>query len=51
MSHHAHDISMGKLDVPEFEIKGKDEINDLAGSFNRMRRSLDNAMTILSSSK
>ncbi len=51
MSRRAHDISMGKLDIPEFDVTGKDEINDLASSFNRMRRSLDNAMTILSSSK
>lgn len=43
----AHDVSMGKLDVPECTTQGKDEISSLAESFNRMRRSLNNAMRML----
>lgn len=47
MSVIAHDVSMGKMDVPECDAKGKDEIGTLAESFNRMRRSLVNAMQML----
>lgn len=43
----AHDVSMGKMDVPECEARGKDEIATLANSFNRMRRSLINALEML----
>jgi len=43
----AHDVSMGKLDVAECTPQGKDEISVLAESFNRMRRSLVNAMQML----
>lgn len=43
----AHDVSMGKMDVPECEAHGKDEIATLANSFNRMRRSLINALEML----
>lgn len=45
----AHDVSMGKLDVEEFNPGGKDEISVLAESFNRMRRSIVNAMEMLNS--
>jgi HAMP domain-containing protein len=45
----AHDVSMGKLDVEECTPRGKDEISVLAESFNRMRRSLVNAMQMLNS--
>ena len=47
MSGIAHDVSMGKMDVPECDAHGKDEIGTLAESFNRMRRSLVNAMQML----
>lgn len=47
MSSMASDVSMGKGDVPEYVLPGKDEISSLATSFNRMRRSLSNAMTML----
>lgn len=47
MSGIAHDVSMGKMDVPECDPHGKDEIGTLAESFNRMRRSLVNAMQML----
>lgn len=43
----AHEVSMGKLDVEECKPRGKDEIAVLAESFNRMRRSLVNAMQML----
>jgi protein-histidine pros-kinase len=43
----ADDVSLGKVDVPEYVPKGKDEIASLAESFNRMRRSLANAMKLL----
>lgn len=43
----ADKISMGDLDIPELPVRGKDEISVLAGSFNRMRRSLMKAMNML----
>jgi protein-histidine pros-kinase len=49
MSAIASEVSLGKMDAPEFEERGRDEIASLAGSFNRMRRSLDNAMKMLES--
>jgi protein-histidine pros-kinase len=43
----ADQISLGQLDIPELTVRGNDEIGVLASSFNRMRRSLDRALTIL----
>ena len=43
----AVEVSMGNLDVPEYEVHGRDEIASLATSFNRMRRSVVNAMKLL----
>lgn len=43
----AGDVSLGNMDAPEIQMKGSDEIASLAGSFNRMRRSLANAMKML----
>ncbi len=43
----AHDVSMGKMDGGECNDQGKDEIASLAGSFNRMKRSLVNALDML----
>jgi len=43
----ADEISIGKLDMPELPATGKDEISILAGSFNRMRRSLERAIKML----
>jgi HAMP domain-containing protein len=43
----ADNVSMGKLDTPEFVRDSKDEIGSLSMSFNRMRRSLQNAMKML----
>ncbi len=47
MSIIADEISTGNMDAPEIEPKGRDEIASLATSFNRMRRSLENAMKLL----
>jgi HAMP domain-containing protein len=33
--------------VPELPVSGRDEISVLAGSFNRMRRSLESALKML----
>lgn len=43
----ADQVSTGKLDAPEMKVTGKDEISVLAGSFNRMRLSLEKAMKML----
>ena len=43
----ADEISKGNLDLPELPAGGKDEISILAGSFNRMYRSLSKAIKML----
>lgn len=43
----ASDVSMGKLDTPDFVPNSKDEIGSLATSFVRMRLSLQKAMNML----
>jgi len=48
LSEAAEAVSMGNFEVADVEIKGKDEIAQLAGAFRRMRRSLDNALNLLS---
>src|SRR5580700_87381 len=47
LSDMANRISLGDLEVPELPVKGGDEIADLAGAFNRMRRSLITAMKMI----
>jgi protein-histidine pros-kinase len=47
LSDMANRISLGDLEVPELPVKGRDEIADLAGAFNRMRRSLVTAMKMI----
>jgi HAMP domain-containing protein len=47
MSDKANEISLGALNVAEVEVKGKDEIAVLGQSFNRMHRSLANAVRML----
>jgi HAMP domain-containing protein len=47
MSAIAERISMGDTEAPEFAVKGRDEIASVAQSFNRMRRSLVNAIQML----
>jgi HAMP domain-containing protein len=47
MSAIAGDVSLGNTSAPEFAEQGSDEIASLGQSFNRMRRSLTNAMQLL----
>ena len=47
MSEIADQVSKGDLDVPAFDVSGEDEVATLAGSFNRMRRSVEKAMRML----
>ena len=47
ISEMANSVSMGKLDTPEYVRQTNDEIGTLSMSFNRMRRSLQNAMKML----
>jgi protein-histidine pros-kinase len=42
----ANAVSLGQ-DAEEYEKPGNDEISSLSASFNRMRRSLDSAMRML----
>jgi protein-histidine pros-kinase len=47
MSAIASEVSLGHTEAPEFAEQGRDEIASLGQSFNRMRRSLTNAMRML----
>jgi len=47
MSKTAEQLSTGDMSAPEFCERGRDEVSVLAASFNRMRRSLDNAMKLI----
>jgi protein-histidine pros-kinase len=47
MSRSADAISHGDMQAPEFDNHGKDELATLAASFNRMRRSLEKAFSML----
>jgi len=47
ISEMADRVSMGQLDTPEYIHNSRDEIGSLSASFNRMRRSLQNAMSML----
>jgi HAMP domain-containing protein len=47
ISEMADKVSMGQLDTPEYVRNSNDEIGSLSKSFNRMRRSLQNAMKML----
>ena len=49
MSGAADKVSIGNFDIPEFSEVGKDEVSVLAASFNRMRRSLQQAMKLIES--
>ncbi len=43
----ANEVSLGNLNVPEFQVAGKDEMAGLAKSFERMRKSLIEAIKML----
>jgi protein-histidine pros-kinase len=47
ISEMANKVSMGQLDSPEYIHNSRDEIGSLSASFNRMRRSVQNAMRML----
>jgi protein-histidine pros-kinase len=47
LSRLADQVSLGNMDVPDFHAGGKDEIGLLAGSFNRMKKSVVQAMKML----
>jgi HAMP domain-containing protein len=47
LSHLADEVSMGNMEAPDFTVKGRDEISALAGSFDRMRKSLVKAFKML----
>lgn len=47
MSAAANKISVGELDIPELPESGKDEVALLAKAFNRMRRSLEKAISLI----
>ena len=47
MSAAADKISVGELDIPELSESGGDEVALLAKSFNRMRRSLEKAISLI----
>jgi protein-histidine pros-kinase len=47
LSQAADHISKGKVDIAEVPAKGKDEVAQLGQAFNRMRRSLEKAMSLI----
>jgi len=47
LSSMASEVSLGKADIAEFPVNGGDEISELSKSFNRMARSLIEAMKML----
>ncbi|MCC6534934.1 MAG: DUF3365 domain-containing protein [Burkholderiales bacterium] len=49
MSAAADKVSVGDFTIPEFSEQGRDEVSVLAASFNRMRRSLQQAMKLIES--
>ncbi len=50
LSAKANEVSLGALEAEEMPVKGNDEISSLTKSFNRMHRSLANAMQMLDES-
>jgi protein-histidine pros-kinase len=43
----ADEVSLGKLDGPDFPAGGSDEVSRLAQSFNRMKKSVVHAIKML----
>jgi protein-histidine pros-kinase len=43
----ADQVSLGNMDVPDFRARANDEIGVLADSFNRMKKSVVQAMKML----
>ena len=46
----ADQASLGNTDVPDFHVRSRDEIRTLADSFNRMKKSVVQAMKMLEES-
>jgi|SRR5262245_6742948 len=46
----ADQVSMGNMEVPDFHVRSRDEIRTLADSFNRMKKSVVQAMKMLEES-
>jgi HAMP domain-containing protein len=47
LSEAADQISRGKVDIAELPTKGTDEVSQLGQAFNRMRRSLEKAISLI----
>jgi protein-histidine pros-kinase len=47
VSQAADRISKGETELPDLQVKGRDEIADVTSSFNRMRVSLAKALKML----
>jgi protein-histidine pros-kinase len=47
LSEAADQISKGKLDAAEIDDQGRDEVSQLGQAFNRMRRSLEKAISLI----
>ena len=43
----ADEVSLGKIDAPDFPVQGEDEISLLSQSLNRMKKSLSHAIKML----
>jgi HAMP domain-containing protein len=43
----ADQVSLGNMNVPDFKVRARDEIGSLAESFNRMKKSVVQAMKML----
>jgi protein-histidine pros-kinase len=48
MAHTAEAVSLGKMDTPEYARAGSDQIAKLSSAINRLRRSLQEALRMLS---
>jgi HAMP domain-containing protein len=48
MAHTAEEVSLGKMDAPEYTRTGSDQIAKLSSAINRLRRSLQEALHMLS---
>jgi protein-histidine pros-kinase len=47
LSQLADEVSLGKIDGPDFPLQGKDEVTRLSQSFNRMKKSVAHAIKML----
>jgi protein-histidine pros-kinase len=47
LSEAADQISKGKVNIAELQTRGRDEVAQLGQAFNRMRRSLEKAISLI----